>query len=196
MSILISTSPLCSFPTQSAWRDLPWNLFAKISVGLPVVGTGVKKALFISDPFPATSSAKVKPFTLPGRLSLLLPLRFKLFFLLSDCRFLRVPPREGANGCDWDMVELAWWVSLSPIVEDPEWPTMALSSRCTDWLCKFECEREWGAPSAKSVAPTCRWAILLWMLRRQHLPACKTFRGKAPQYCSRNMSRDPDCSLD
>jgi hypothetical protein len=29
---------------------VPWNLLAKISVGLPVVGTGVKKALCISDP--------------------------------------------------------------------------------------------------------------------------------------------------
>lgn len=75
-------------------------------MGLPVVGTGVKKALVISDPYPPTSSAKVKLFTLAGRLSFLLPVRFKLFFLLSDCRFLRVPPREGVKVCDWDMVEV------------------------------------------------------------------------------------------
>lgn len=77
-------------------------------MGLPDVGTGVKKALFISDACPPTSSAKVKLLTLPGRPVFLLPLRFKPFFLLSDCRFLRVPPREGVKVCDWDMVEVAW----------------------------------------------------------------------------------------
>ena len=77
-------------------------------MGLPVVGTGVKKALFISEPCPPISSAKVKLLTLPGRLFFLLPLGFKLFFLLSDCRFLRVPPREGVKVCDWAVEEVAW----------------------------------------------------------------------------------------
>jgi len=60
-----------------------------------VVGTGVKKALFISELWALTSSTPFKLATLPGLF--ILPVRFKLFFLLNDCLFFKVPPLDGVK---------------------------------------------------------------------------------------------------
>lgn len=80
---------------------------------MPVVGTGTKKALLISSPsrpenvsFPAYDKR-----ILPGPLAFLLPLRFRLALLLSEAFFFSVPPLDGVNVCDCDIVEFVRWRS-------------------------------------------------------------------------------------
>lgn len=67
-------------------------------------------------------------------------------FLLNDCLFFSVPPLEGANVWDCDMVELARCKLLSPTVDGPF---------CNEVFWR-DCERadvSLGATWAKSVVP-------------------------------------------
>ena len=63
-------------------------------MGVPVVGTGVKKMLLKEAVSPFNSVEEI-PLILPARMLLRLLLRFRLFLLLRLFFFLRVPLREG-----------------------------------------------------------------------------------------------------
>jgi hypothetical protein len=67
------------------------------SVGLPVVGTGQKKALCISSGSLLDCSPRL--LTLPAFMLLLLPLRFKLPDRRMDAFFFSVLPRDKLTVC-------------------------------------------------------------------------------------------------
>jgi hypothetical protein len=97
---------------------IPWNLFARISVGLPVVGTGEKKALCISSISPAGCKARLR--TLPA-----LELRRLLLLLLNEAFFFNVPPLEGKaisppiEAAPCDTAELDRWMPGPSMIELP-----------------------------------------------------------------------------
>ena len=88
-------------------QNVHWNLAARISVGLPLVGTGVQNALFISSagtPY-FSFSPRSRLRTLPARLLLLLADLLRLPVRFNEAFFLSVPPLEGSSVCDWDIWE-------------------------------------------------------------------------------------------
>lgn len=89
--------------------DAHWKRFARASVGLPVVGTGQKKALCIASS--SVSERRARLFTLPALMLFLLLLRFKLPPLRKDDFFFNVL-----------LLDIAGWLLISPCpaVVEPE----------------------------------------------------------------------------
>jgi hypothetical protein len=88
-----------------------------MSVGFPLVGTGEKNALFIS--FSSGSRAKLR--TLPARELRRLLLLFKLFALLSEAFFLRVPARDGIGVSPCEAIEFDRCIVGPSTMELPRW---------------------------------------------------------------------------
>ena len=113
----------------------PWNLFARISVGLPLVGTGEKNALCISSSSAGAWRTKLR--TLPALELRRLELLFKEPVLLRDAFFLRVPPLDGIRVSPCDMTELDRCIGPS-MIELPRW--LASHSSLKRPLCATDCD--------------------------------------------------------
>ena len=83
-------------------------------MGFPLVGTGVKKALYKSLPSYFSRSPRARLLTLPAARLLRLLLRLRLFPFLSEFFFFSVPPRDGVKVCDCDMTEFDLRMELEP----------------------------------------------------------------------------------
>ena len=150
---------------------IPWNRLASISVGLPFVGTGVKKALYMSFPSYFSRSPSARLFTLPAARLRRLPLRLRLPVRLIEFFFFSVPERDGdmalfCEAAEPDRRRLFPKVSPSTIEE----PRRVLASNSSlKWLGRIDCDKgemSVGAPSVRSSGPgvgdkysRCPWSI-------------------------------------